>query len=1517
MISDDANSSDLKLSERYARWLARVKRTVAKANEHVDVDQDPHFLATLEGLAGADDAEYQRWLEEFEAKYGLIPSSTRSHKAQTIPILREVSPGNALNKERLLKFGVPRAVVNYLRARERFNEDSPEGCGEELKAIRDMFSPDLTSALSEICHFADSAANVREAFVRGHYDLEHWKSREYKHLRSVEAIADKYRLRQSMLDESEGGLWQVKCNQFVAEVAQTEQELRVVMDEVEEARRKLLEAEGKRDRIVGRIQTMRAVSSAAAANKSLVALLTKMHLELAQVSATAVERRIKVLDDFDRYQETLRNKFASDEFERDLPVIFSKIMGGFMRSQLNPDKNDSSMQLDGLDELFGSSSDAESTLQAIRAGLEIIRLWRQLSAKFATESLIAKFEEFERILMAELRTVEASNPGYLSRCTDGQYDNSTVFMYFNHIFHDTPAGHFESRLRMDSVVAVVHGKINADKKAAKKARLDGSDEYGNDALVQDSSGVKKLVALPCVDILSPPEWVLPLVHAPAYLRRLQRLAEEARRDDLLIPLEFDSDEYDMSDDDSINECAPGRSPRGGDAMEVDGESDGPLNPIDLKPETFLHAATALSPADANLASMMKAPSAAGSSGISMVSAVKERVKGGAPFATLAGQRKRRRRFEVSHSPVAAGSSKRRRGVDQEDDDASSVSVAAAAAAPEVQGSPRTTAQPQNAFRSAFGSPSPAGLSGAAGLFSVGDEVRTPMGIGIVVERPSGGGGGGGNAYGTMCVRFNWGAFGYFIPARLRKDQKLKTRLREWKMLSIETLSARARSMKLDVCSDEFIADVTILSAMMHLVKSLGMDNASFLSMCNDKYSANMSIVHFNDWRKGFIKRPHRFRFVMALIQVLDDWKLSLSVGDQQNFESSARLYKQLYTEYENDLAMIQMAMRKGPSQGRDSLVKLNSPKVPAPSPRGRGRPPRAVPSADASAYGRPHLSSASSSLVVPKRRPGRPRLNKSPSPLPGQNASVAEAAAPREMDLSEDATEDEKEEAKAAAGGASDDAQMSVSDGSSEFNDEAAAAAEEEEEEEEGEQNVPLQAEPVAKSGMPSALVFEKVDKTADSAVNTQLFQVTGNSDMSRQMDPGVPVKSELLQASDVLKADTFRLDSHASSCEACKKQGKLLMCESCPYTYHLRCCIPKLTAIPENDWFCHRCLECGADSLNVIDESEKTAALCNSWILIFVKSWRRWTPAYVVDYNSKFNAFLCEYWKEVRNRKMKISQWLNISGCRILRSSRSDLDDLRDDGMDFSVPAIHAAPKPVKVSASGDQVDQLAAMADTFIGGDSYNSALCGAAVACRAVDTVMENKNTNVFACIRPPGHHAGRHGYTRGCMSTGFCLLNNAAIALTYARIRWGIRRVAVVDIDVHFGNGTAELLRGDPNAFFACTHMIHGAENSGFKQTSSRLRNEKGKFSLGFYPNRMGLTEISDNFLSIGLFPQKFQTSASNKPVAETLSCEPSETEQPHPDLCGPGGFRYALEYIVLPRLIKFDPELLIISGIYTF
>jgi acetoin utilization deacetylase AcuC-like enzyme len=170
--------------------------------------------------------------------------------------------------------------------------------------------------------------------------------------------------------------------------------------------------------------------------------------------------------------------------------------------------------------------------------------------------------------------------------------------------------------------------------------------------------------------------------------------------------------------------------------------------------------------------------------------------------------------------------------------------------------------------------------------------------------------------------------------------------------------------------------------------------------------------------------------------------------------------------------------------------------------------------------------------------------------------------------------------------------------------------------------------------------------------------------------------------------------------------------------------------------------------------------------------------------------------------------------------------------------------------------------MSDTYISATTMKAALASAGIACKAVDVVLQNVDTNAFACIRPPGHHAGRHGCTRGCLSTGFCILNNAAIALVYSRVRYGLTRVAVVDFDVHFGNGTADILQGDPNAFFASVHMVYGPNNDGQTteqnledaSTHGKSRPVAAGTAMGFYPAQLGRTEITDNYVCIGVQPE---------------------------------------------------------------
>ena len=105
---------------------------------------------------------------------------------------------------------------------------------------------------------------------------------------------------------------------------------------------------------------------------------------------------------------------------------------------------------------------------------------------------------------------------------------------------------------------------------------------------------------------------------------------------------------------------------------------------------------------------------------------------------------------------------------------------------------------------------------------------------------------------------------------------------------------------------------------------------------------------------------------------------------------------------------------------------------------------------------------------------------------------------------------------------------------------------------------------------------------------------------------------------------------------------------------------------------------------------------------------------------------------------------------------------------------------------------------ADTVMSADSGEASLRAAGAMVAAVEAVMGGEAENAFCAVRPPGHHAESR------RSMGFCLFNNVAVGALHAREALGADRVAVVDFDVHHGNGTQAIFWSDPSLFFASTH-----------------------------------------------------------------------------------------------------------------
>ena len=163
---------------------------------------------------------------------------------------------------------------------------------------------------------------------------------------------------------------------------------------------------------------------------------------------------------------------------------------------------------------------------------------------------------------------------------------------------------------------------------------------------------------------------------------------------------------------------------------------------------------------------------------------------------------------------------------------------------------------------------------------------------------------------------------------------------------------------------------------------------------------------------------------------------------------------------------------------------------------------------------------------------------------------------------------------------------------------------------------------------------------------------------------------------------------------------------------------------------------------------------------------------------------------------------------------------------------------------------------ADTSMSPGSFEAALRAAGGGVYAVDEVIAGRVSNAFVATRPPGHH------TETARPMGFCLFNNAAIAARYAQKRYGIDRAAVVDFDVHHGNGSQDIFWSDKTVMYCSTHQMPLYPGTG-------ARSERGEHNT-----------------------------VVNAPLSP-----------------GDGGakFREAFESVILPRLRDFRPELIVISA----
>jgi acetoin utilization deacetylase AcuC-like enzyme len=163
---------------------------------------------------------------------------------------------------------------------------------------------------------------------------------------------------------------------------------------------------------------------------------------------------------------------------------------------------------------------------------------------------------------------------------------------------------------------------------------------------------------------------------------------------------------------------------------------------------------------------------------------------------------------------------------------------------------------------------------------------------------------------------------------------------------------------------------------------------------------------------------------------------------------------------------------------------------------------------------------------------------------------------------------------------------------------------------------------------------------------------------------------------------------------------------------------------------------------------------------------------------------------------------------------------------------------------------------ADTIVSPGSGEAVRRAAGALCAAVDAVAGGQADNAFCAVRPPGHHA------EAARPMGFCVFNNVAIGALQARAAHGYQRVAVVDFDVHHGNGTQAIFWDDPDLFFGSTHQMPLYPGSG----------------------EAGERGAHGNIVNMPLAP-----------------------------MSGSGQFRAAMSQTILPALRRFEPDFLLISA----
>ncbi|WET35705.1 histone deacetylase family protein [Agrobacterium fabrum] len=205
-------------------------------------------------------------------------------------------------------------------------------------------------------------------------------------------------------------------------------------------------------------------------------------------------------------------------------------------------------------------------------------------------------------------------------------------------------------------------------------------------------------------------------------------------------------------------------------------------------------------------------------------------------------------------------------------------------------------------------------------------------------------------------------------------------------------------------------------------------------------------------------------------------------------------------------------------------------------------------------------------------------------------------------------------------------------------------------------------------------------------------------------------------------------------------------------------------------------------------------------------------------------------------------------------RLDRKEAPQANEDAVLLAHPEEHLLAVMRQVPEEDGEINRIES--DTYLSPKSLQAALTGIGAAMAAVDDVFSGAADNVFVAARPPGHHA------ETAKAMGFCLFNNVAIATRHAQKAHGAERIAIIDWDVHHGNGTQDIFWNDISVLFCSTHQMPLYPWSGDK-------NETG---------------VKNNIVNAPLSPNT-----------------------------GSDHFREAFKSRVLPAIADFSPDLILISA----